>query len=634
MATRTTLGAEKMKLVGRYELMSPLLSGALGELWLARIASGPEVGRIVDIRRIPRSNGLEMRFVERLTNAGFAAMELRHPRIAAVLDVVVGAAEIAIVSEHITGAILQTLVRPEPGKRVSVPIGVAARIALDLLEAVDALKAPWAELFPSGDSPEDSILRSGVHGGLVPDGLLIATFGETMLFEAGLAGVALTIPAIVDNPDVIAYRAPEQLEPGRAIDERADVLTVGILLWEMIAGRSLFGPSVLPRPGAQPSPARAASGADPIQVSAARRKVLSLPVPRLDSLPLLKGNVKKPLADFVARCLERDPGLRFQTAREAIGAFTALDAASLSQHDAVVKLVSSLGISESHGVPPEDGAGPASNRPTTPPVEEPADTEPNHVESDFPPSTDIESLPPSMPPTDSVPVMGSDVESIPPEPTNRESVPVLGSDVESIPPSSRDLDTLPPPSLATIAKADFVGAEGSITLMSGTGPSAAKGALAGAAPENAPPVGTVTAAAPVVRVLDTARLEGEKAEVQSAEKDAQLSERRGRSKKIVLGIMAAAALLVLIAALRAVLSGGAAEAPASPAIPASTQAVGSAVVPSAPATIETPPEPVPSVAADHRAAIPTSTPKSAIAEPAEGSGHKQAKKRPYRPSGI
>src|SRR5262252_166059 len=181
MATRTTLGAQKMKLVGRYELLAPLLSGALGELWQARIVSGPEEGRMVDIRRIPRFEGLEMRYVERLTNAGFAAMELRHPRIAAVLDVVVGAAEIAIVSEHVTGAILQTLVRPEPGKRVSVPIGVASRIALDLLAAVDALKAPWAGLFPSADSPEDLILRSCVHGGLLPDGLLIATFGETML---------------------------------------------------------------------------------------------------------------------------------------------------------------------------------------------------------------------------------------------------------------------------------------------------------------------------------------------------------------------------------------------------------------------------------------------------------------------
>jgi serine/threonine protein kinase len=647
-----------MNLVGRYELLSPLLSGALGELWLARIASGPEEGRVVDIRRIPRSAGLEMRFVERITNAGFAAMELRHPRIAAVLDVVVGAAEIAIVSEHITGAILQTLVRPQPGKRVSVPIGVASRIALDLLEAVDALKAPWDELFPSADTPEELLLRSGVHGGLVPDGLLIATFGETMLLESGLAGVALTIPAIVDHPDVIAYRAPEQLEPGRTIDERADVFTVGILLWEMIAGRSLFGPSLLPRPGAPSSPTKTGSAGDPIQVSAARRKVLSHPVPRLDSLPLLKGNVKKGLADFVARCLERDPGLRFQTARDAISAFAALDATSLSRHDAVVKLVSSLGISESHGAPPEEPAGPSSNRPTAPPEEPggvasgPADTERNHAESELPPSTDIESLPPSEPPPDSVPVMGSDVESIPPvRATTADSVPVLGDDVESIPPSSRDLDTLPPPSAATIAKTEFAGVEGSITLMSGTaspsGPTepvaavrpAAEKPDAGPYPIDAGAVGAVTAAAPVVRMLDSAqRLEPGRQEAETPEprfvEDPVSSERRDRSRRIVVGIMAAAAVLMLIAMLRAAFSGGSTATPSASSNAAATQAVASSVSPSS-ATIETPPETVPSAAAQHRAAAPTSAPGGSTVVSAEGSSRKQQnKKRAFRPSGI
>src|SRR5689334_14054426 len=88
MAIRDTVDAEASRLVGRYELLAPVVSGALGELWQARIASGPEEGRVVNIRRISRSVGLEKRDVERLTNAGFAAMELRNPRIAAVLDVV------------------------------------------------------------------------------------------------------------------------------------------------------------------------------------------------------------------------------------------------------------------------------------------------------------------------------------------------------------------------------------------------------------------------------------------------------------------------------------------------------------------------------------------------------------------
>src|SRR5690349_2380720 len=86
MATRSTLDPGAPGVVGRYELVAPIGSGALGQLWQARVASGPEEGRVVDIRRIPRSERLDASHVERLTNAGFAAMELRHPRIAAVLD--------------------------------------------------------------------------------------------------------------------------------------------------------------------------------------------------------------------------------------------------------------------------------------------------------------------------------------------------------------------------------------------------------------------------------------------------------------------------------------------------------------------------------------------------------------------
>jgi serine/threonine-protein kinase len=613
MATRNTLGAQKMMLVGRYELLAPLLSGALGELWQARIASGPEAGRIVDIRRIPRVEGLEMRYVERLTNAGFAAMELRHPRIAAVLDVVVGAAEIAIVSEHITGAILQTLVRPEPGKRVSVPIGVASRIALDLLAAVEALKAPWGGLFPSADTPEDLILRSCVHGGLIPDGLLIATFGETMLLEAGLAGVALTIPAIVDQPDVIAYRAPEQLEPGRIIDERTDVFTVGILLWEMIAGRSLFGPSVLPRPGAQ-SPSKAVSGADFIQVSAARRRVLSHPVPRLDSLPLLKGKVKKDLADFVARCLERDPDLRFQSAREAISAFSNLEATSLSEHAAVVKLVSSLGIGESHGAPTEK--------------------DPSRFDSELAPSTDVESVPPTVPPTDSIPVMGSDVESIPAG--AGDSVPALGNDVESVPPWSEEPTTVLPAAAMAIALA---GAEGSITLMSGAPPRPAEPAQPVEAAANAalPAVSAQEPAPQAEAPIEVPRVDlGAIPEEEPA--PASLA-RRDRGRRVVVGIIAAAAVLVLIAVLRAALSSAGEAAPSSTA---ATRAVASTSVASPPVVIEVPPTPEPSAPrerpphtplATNRAA-PTSVPAGTTSEPAEGSTRKQTKKRPFRPSGI
>jgi hypothetical protein len=664
MVTRNTLDTGAPKLVGRYELLSPVLSGALGELWQARIASGPEEGRFVDIRRIPRSEGLEMRDVERLTNAGFAAMELRHPRIAAVLDVVVGATEIAIVSEHIAGVILQALVRPQPGKRVSVPIGVASRVALDLLEAIDAVRVPWDELFAEPDSAEDRLLKSCVHGGLLPDGLLVATFGETMLLEAGLSGVALTIPTILDHPDVIAYRSPEQLEPGRSIDERADVFTVGILLWEMITGRSLFGPSVLPRPMAA-SVLRTETRADPVQVSAARRKVLSQPVARLDALPLLKGKVPKELADCVARCLERDPGLRFQTVRDAIRALSVLDGESLSRHDAVVALVTSLGIAEKPEQTPDQGEGPSSNRPTSPPAESTVPP-PNGLNDGLTPSgvsarrvsvrePDTEKSPEGatrdlgaagashaarlLAETDSVPPT-TDLDSLPPDADS----PLPGAAVETLPPSSADLDTLPPLEAVELAKAQLlVGVEGSVTLMSGVVPPDAplprNVVTPFATPDTqkrdaAPSLDEEQTSAPVVRRLDFDTKEGPDAGATSSE-DPVFSGRRDRSKKLVVGVMAGAALLVVIAVLHAALSQNTASRAA--AVPVVTNGAVASAPPTLPSPTAEVPRDEPAGAASllPETSAPTSYPAGTTGESVENTAHRSsAKKRPYRPSGI
>src|SRR5258708_198166 len=119
--------ASGARLVGRYQLVSLVVSGALGELWRARIASGPEEGRVVLVRLIPRGSAGDAKAAERLTIAGCAAMELRHGKMAAVLDVVVAGFEIAIVSEHRAGAALQSVARQTGPKRAHPTPAVTLR---------------------------------------------------------------------------------------------------------------------------------------------------------------------------------------------------------------------------------------------------------------------------------------------------------------------------------------------------------------------------------------------------------------------------------------------------------------------------------------------------------------------------
>jgi serine/threonine-protein kinase len=615
MATRDTIDAEASRLVGRYELLAPVVSGALGELWQARIASGPEEGRVVDIRRVSRSVGLEKRDIERLTNAGFAAMELRNPRIAAVLDVVVGAAEIAVVSEHIAGAVLRRMLSPRPGNRVPVPSGVAARIALDLLEAIDVLREPWAEIFPS-DSAEDALLRTSLHGGLSPDGVLVASYGEGILLEAGLAGVALTVPAILARPDVIAYRAPEQLEPGRAIDERADVFGVGILLWEMITGRTLFGPAVLPR-----APAVGASAkmrADPIAVSGARRRVLSHPIARLDALPPLKGKVHKQLADWVARCLERDPTRRFANVREAIDSLSALGEPAVSPHEGVVTFVESLGLTEP--VLPARPGTEGAHDDVTADFGETAQAHAARMLDSIPPSTDVESLPPS-------------------EPTPRQEIVVPGAvRIGTVP--HAEAVTVPPLMALEANRLELVGPKGSFPPVN----AATAGERAQAAS-----AATVLAASDAERRDDDTSatvVQSGASLASSGADDPELSARRARSKKVVLGVLAVAVLLVILALLRTAFVDAPNGAPAQAAAPTTGAVAGEA--PRSPSVPGAPPAPSDDNSAQASAAGPTSVPGVAPGNPPTNlpanlppnTGEKparkaaSAKKQAWRPSGI
>lgn len=77
MSQPASPGPAAPRQVGRYELTERHLPGAGAERWRGRVATGAELGRRISVRSIPRSEALTAQAVERLSNAGFAAMELR-----------------------------------------------------------------------------------------------------------------------------------------------------------------------------------------------------------------------------------------------------------------------------------------------------------------------------------------------------------------------------------------------------------------------------------------------------------------------------------------------------------------------------------------------------------------------------
>jgi len=237
----------------------------------------------------------DQELIDQLAEAAWTAMEIQHDWIPKVVDVVMHDNEIGVVSDYVEGIPLRSVARQATVWRKPTPAGVALRIITDSLEALVELHRQAREL---GEVSSDAF------GGVTPDSVLVGTDGHAHLIDIIVAGAASTVPALRDDPERVAYAAPEQLGTGTLPDARTDLFCTGILLWELLSNRRLFvgfGDS-------------------------AAQKVLLQKIPRLDEIKLPPGTkIGKNLVQVVARALDRDPKGRPQSAEEMLQALREID---------------------------------------------------------------------------------------------------------------------------------------------------------------------------------------------------------------------------------------------------------------------------------------------------------------------
>ena len=109
--------------VGRFSLVTEIATGSLGSRWIGFIAEGAERGRLITARRI--RTAADLGAASLLERAAAVAKEVRHAKVAAVLDVVRTANEVVVVSEHIDGEVLSSLIGLAALESSSIPTGVA-----------------------------------------------------------------------------------------------------------------------------------------------------------------------------------------------------------------------------------------------------------------------------------------------------------------------------------------------------------------------------------------------------------------------------------------------------------------------------------------------------------------------------
>ncbi len=278
--------------LGVYEVVAPIGAGGMGEVYRAR-DTRPELAREVAIKTLAgvvtdpdRRRRFELE--ARATGA------LNHPNILAIYDVGAHDGTLYLVEELLDGTTLRA-----PLERGAL----APRKAVEYARAIaQGLAAAHAKGITHRDLKPENVM-------VTADGRVkILDFGLAKLHEPSRSSDAATTAHQTDAGTVlgtVAYMSPEQVR-GQAVDPRSDIFSLGVVLYEMLAGARPFG-------GATSQDTLAAIlNAEPAD------------------LPVTERAIPPALERVVRRCLEKQPEQRFQSASDLAFALEALSSLSTS----------------------------------------------------------------------------------------------------------------------------------------------------------------------------------------------------------------------------------------------------------------------------------------------------------------
>jgi len=257
--------------VGRYRLLREIGGGGMGTVYEAE---DTQLGRRVAVKLLPPEYSRDRRAKERFLREARTAAAVDHPNLCTVHDAGESEGRLYIVLAFYEGETLRDRIRRGP-----LPLAEAREVAIQVARGL-------------ARAHETGI----VHRDIKPANVMLPRRGEAKILDFGIArleGDEVSLTRTGASWGTPAYMSPEHAR-GEPVDGRTDVWSLGVMLYEMVAGRRPFGGETV------------------------EALVSSILTQKPEPLERLRPDVPPELARVVDKALAKDPAERYANAAELL----------------------------------------------------------------------------------------------------------------------------------------------------------------------------------------------------------------------------------------------------------------------------------------------------------------------------
>jgi eukaryotic-like serine/threonine-protein kinase len=220
-----------------YEILGRLGNGGMGEILLARNTTTRDISRYVVLKRMAASNDYDDDALAAFMYEARISFGLSHPNIAQVFDFHEFAGVYYLAIEYIPGVSVLQLLRKATASKQRVPLAHILTIAVGACAGLHYSHTRCA----NDGGPHDII-----HRDISPSNIMLSFEGAVKLIDFGIAKSHddHDLPKSGTGKGLIkgkaGYLSPERIVGSPPVDRRCDVFSLGVVLWELLAGRGLF----------------------------------------------------------------------------------------------------------------------------------------------------------------------------------------------------------------------------------------------------------------------------------------------------------------------------------------------------------------------------------------------------------